>query len=355
MEKKEKAIFIAAGGTGGHISPGVALAEGFLKKKVRVVFFSLEKDRDYPDLERLRMFEGVHVVFYKAPPLPSKVWLWPRFAKNLILSLGQVREQHKLYQVVAAIGMGGYPAFPLLLYSKFMKIPYFLCEQNSVMGFVSQLFAKRAQKVFLSFPMKTNASHYVFTGNPLRSQFQKKVVVRKPTSFRKILIVGGSQGARDLNELYLRMIEDPFFENWQIILSTGKNHYHAIYPKKRKKDQILPFITDMPRFLTNCDVVLCRAGSGTLYEVIWAQKPSVLFPFPYATKNHQYYNALYLKEQGVSEIIDIRPFSAKEAVCRLKEILQSHKLKEMADAVAQKKVLPLTAHEVIVNEVLQLA
>lgn len=345
-------IFLAAGGTGGHIAPGVALVQKFTEKGISVVFFTLEKNRNYADVLSLMKNPSVKVVYYPAPKIPEKPFMLFRFLKELFLSIKYIHKESQKNKAQAIIGMGGYPSFPLLLYGFFKKIPIFLCEQNAKWGFVTKLFAPFSKKVFLSFPSKKSKANFVFSGNPLRAIFSENFAKKNTKFQKKIFMLGGSQGAKHINELYLTMINDPFFKDWEITLSTGKEEYLAIKEKARKKDRIFSFVEDMPKELLNAELILCRAGSGTLYEVVWAGKPAILFPYPYATDNHQWYNALYLKNQGVAEIIDIRPFSTNLAVEKVKEILKDKNFQKMQKEAQKRTALPLNARELITKEVL---
>jgi len=352
LEKRE--IWIAAGGTGGHISPGVAIAETLSQKKIPVLLFTLSKNLSYPDIERLiREEPGIHVIPYPAPRLPQNVLQLPAFISALwksyrIIASAKTRPSHIL-------AMGGFPSVPLLLYAILHNIPYSLAEQNAHKGMVTNLFSNKAKNVFHSFEQMVRSPQDIFSGNPLRKAFRTvKPSAVKTTSFpQKILMIGGSQGANDINSLYLSLSQNPLFAKTEFTVSTGPAAHQEIQRQARKKDKIYSFITNMPNELKKTDLVIARSGAGTLYEIIWAGKPALFLPYPHAAGDHQKANAASAASFGFAVCYDERPFSAPKAAEAVSRIIEVSYASMAAKAKDAANYFPLTAHLSIAEKILE--
>ena len=357
MNRLGHRIWIFAGGTGGHIAPAASLAMNFIKKKCSVVFITLAKDMSYPDIQKLNDHKNIDVFIYKAARRPRNILQIFTFISTFLYSFSFLNRIRKKYPPNAVLAMGGYPVFNALVWSRIHRIPYFICEQNAVLGRINKLFEKRAKKVFLSFPIDHHWENYVISGNPLRNAmiFKKEEFqhLPKPKILPKtIFIIGGSQGANDLNELYLKMIQDSFFSKMKIFISTGEKHFEKIISKMRKKDEVHSFIHDMKKFLINSDCVISRSGSSMLFEILSSRRPAIFLPYPYATHNHQKENALFLKRKGLAAIVDIRPFDVEISLKEIKNVLISEEFVSIRNNM-QKHSLPLDAHDRITNMILQ--
>jgi UDP-N-acetylglucosamine--N-acetylmuramyl-(pentapeptide) pyrophosphoryl-undecaprenol N-acetylglucosamine transferase len=317
-EAQGKTLLIAAGGTGGHITPGISIAEHWLALGGKIILTTLMKNIEYPDIVRIARNENVTIVAYDAP----------RLTKNPLQMFGFFRRFRSAYRLVkqvataehatAVLGMGGYSSFPTVAYAILNRKPLFLCEQNAHWGMVTRRGKSFAKAVFLSFPeIKQLASKFIVTGNPLRAMFKDKgdVPRRKTKAGKKnILFLGGSQGATDINALYLSFVNHPAAAKYHCTVAAGGSAFAALSPKARKGDAILPFIEDMPAAYDAADVIVARCGSGTLFEILWSEKPSFLIPYPFAADDHQKANAEALAGQMPSAIYDERPFSADNAL-----------------------------------------
>ena len=346
-----KCIWILSGGTGGHISPARSITEALIEKRYKVVFITLFRNKKYPDIIYLSNKKGVETAFYHASRLPKDPFSFFSFLISFLQCFKILNQLRTIHPPEVVLGMGGYPSFPGLVWARFKKIPYYLCEQNAVFGVITKLMSKKAAKIFLSFPKKNYKRNEVLTGNPIRDIFLsfKGYSISPRWPAKKILIVGGSQGAHDLNELYKEFIQDRFFQGRRIFLIAGKKKDSNLKKIRRKQDVIYDFVLDMPRLLNSVDLVISRAGSGLLFEILYSKRPSILLPFPYAKKNHQKANAKSLSKLDLAKVVDIRPFNAKSVSKKIKEILSKEEFKDVSKNV-KRHFLPLDAHKRIVDQ-----
>lgn len=311
----ERTIIIAAGGTGGHITPGVSIAEAWLASGGRVILATLAKNVQYPDIISLARNEAVSIVAYDAPRLPRNPLKIMAFIKHFRSSYRLIRSVAIEQDAATVVGMGGYSSFPPVLYAVLNGKQLYLCEQNAVWGLVTRFMRFFAKAIFLSFaPQKPVAAKYVTTGNPLRSMFGARPRARRsPGPKGRIFFVGGSQGATDINALYSTFVKTTAAKNFVCTVSAGEKGFAELTKDARKIDTILPFVQDMPQRLGKADFVVARCGSGTLFELIWAGRPAFLVPYPFAADNHQRANADAILSQLPAVVCDVRPFDSEHA------------------------------------------
>lgn len=317
-------LLIAAGGTGGHITPAISIAEAWLASGGRIVLATLIKNLDYPDIARMAPDERVSIVAYDAPRLPKNPLKLIPFFKRFRASYRLVAQAAAAENVAAVIGMGGYSSFPAVFFAIFRRVPLYLCEQNARWGIVTR-FAKRfARRIFLAFAAERPLpDKFAVTGNPIRAMFTR--LSKKPGAPKKphLLFIGGSQGAGDLNALYLEFSHSVEGRGVHCTVATGTAAYADIKTRARKGDAIVPFIEDMPAAYTEASAIVARCGSGTLFELLWSGRPSFLIPYPFATANHQKANAMALVEKLPCAISDHRPFDVKRASAELTSFLRN--------------------------------
>lgn len=314
-----KFLWLAAGGTGGHISPAVAIAREFAdqpRKKssppIEPVLITLPRNLEYSDIKALSAGK-IKVFPCDAPRIPKTPHEFLLFPLRLFKSFLKLKELAKTHPPAAVLAFGGYPSFPALLYAWLKKKTYCLHEQNRVEGMVTRWMKKGSTRLYTSFS-GIEGQNVRFLGNPLRSIFGPSPRPLKTKEVKTIFFLGGSQGAFDINNLFIEMAADPRFKKINFIISTGVKDYERVKKQARKKDQVDSFIKDMPSVLKKSDLVIARAGSGTLYEILWAKTPSFLIPYPYAKDNHQRKNADALEHEGLALLYDKRPFDAHEAL-----------------------------------------
>lgn len=318
-------IAFLGGGTGGHLFPGIAVAEKARERfpGCRVVFF--RTDRGVEDL----VFEGKDfetVALSIRPPGRSPAG-WLRFLRDLRRSRRQV---HALlrdgFQV--AFGLGGYASVPGLLAARQARIPVVLLEQNRVPGKVNRLFAPLAQAVSSAYPLSLRFCRRLeLTGNPVRREVVEAAAARGsrppvPPSAgepRTVLVAGGSQGARGVNAAIrdaLGKLED-LKEKICWIHVTGdadKIHMTEAYRTHGWKAEVLAYSPQLPGLMARSDLFLGRAGGTTLAELAVLGLPAVLIPYPHHRDQQQLRNARYLEQRGGARIIpqdDLGPESLR--------------------------------------------
>jgi UDP-N-acetylglucosamine--N-acetylmuramyl-(pentapeptide) pyrophosphoryl-undecaprenol N-acetylglucosamine transferase len=302
---------IAGGGTGGHLFPGIAIARELERrfKEAEILFVvgrkrmesDLLKRHGYPakaiDVEGLkgRGWKKGLIVMFKLP--------WSILQSVLII---------KGFSPLLVLGMGGYSAGPICLAARLMGVPTAIHEQNSYPGLANRLLSRIVHRVFISFEESRayfKAKSIILTGNPVRKElFSTLDVPFESGKAFTVLIVGGSQGAKAINEVFAEALAYLNAEgrNPRVIHQTGKaDHARAVqdYRNRGLTAELHPFIANMTAAYREADLVVSRAGATTIFELAALGKPSVLIPYPYATNQHQEMNARSLVQAGGAEMI----------------------------------------------------
>lgn len=307
-----KNVVIAAGGTGGHIYPGIALAEKLTEKDYKIIWLGsgskLEKDILAPYGWH---YHSVQAKPYRGTGIWKKIILPAYLLKSFIFSLGYLLRYRPAYLITT----GGYVAITSAIAAYCLRIPVHLCEQNAKPGLANRCLAILAKRIFTAYPHVFNSRYVgkVFQiGNPLRqtlitrSQEQKTTIVGNSL---RLLVLGGSQGARVFNEHIPRLLQD--VQNKELISIThiaGKQgnlkHIQAMYAKNKIQANVKEFIEDISSCYMNVDFVIARAGALTLSELMQFKLPAILVPLPSSADNHQFYNALHHHQRGACWLVD---------------------------------------------------
>ncbi|HNR87153.1 MAG TPA: undecaprenyldiphospho-muramoylpentapeptide beta-N-acetylglucosaminyltransferase [Spirochaetota bacterium] len=312
---KGKNILIVGGGTGGHISPGIAIYEEFVKRGVHAFVLVGRRDARFSSLADVK---DTDLLLYGAPSLTKNPFTLPVVALKFLHAYFWAKRFIARSQIAAVIGMGGYVSGPALLAAARMGVPVYLCEQNSVPGKVTRYFAKRAAAIFTTFAASDeylkNGVKIVQAGNPIRQRVFAPISredARRAFNLghckRVILLIGGSQGALRLNELMLGL-KTKFsgeFADTGVIWSTGDlsyNEYREKSGRALEKGSVYmsPFIENVGAAYRASDIAISRAGSGVMMEIAAMGLPSVMIPYPFAAANHQDKNADEFVEAGAA-------------------------------------------------------
>jgi len=365
--EKELRVIISGGGTGGHIFPAVSIANAVkaMRPDAKILFVGalgrMEMQRvpaagyeikglPICGFDRKNLLKNVKVLY--------KIWKSQRMAKKII----------KDFRPQVAVGVGGYASGPTLNKAAAMGIPCLIQEQNSYAGVTNKLLAKKAEKICVAYEGLERffpAEKIILTGNPVRQALLDTTITREDAvrSFgldpekKTILLVGGSLGARTINESMLRHLDLIKDSGLQFIWQTGK--YYSAEIAERLKGQDLPnlkvtdFITDMGSAYRAADLVISRAGASSISEFCLIGKPVILVPSPNVAEDHQTKNALALSTRDAA--IYIKDAEAPEILLQtaIDTVNDDAKLKSLSENVL-KLALPDSAN-IIAKEVINLA
>lgn len=302
-----KKIVISAGGTGGHISPGIALAEALTELKEEIGYselfiHSLTRNKDNPDLRD----SPCPVLWHNTPQITKTILIMPfLFLWNILKTIIKFRSN----RIDCVIAMGGYSSLPALCYALLFRKKIFLCEQNRMIGKVTRVFAKFADKIAFAFPAmnlrKDIKAELKVPGNPIRKKIQpdpkviqnRNLVINKKEKLN-VLVMGGSQGARQINNMVINSMNNTeITKNFNFRLLTGPSLYDEAKAKTKTSADIISYSEDMKTHYEWAHIVIARSGAGVISECALYGLPQILIPYPYAADNHQVENAMYFSEK----------------------------------------------------------
>lgn len=299
-------VMIMAAGTGGHVFPGLALAAAWQAKGVEVVWLGT------PDGMEKQWVEAANIPFYaiRVQGLRSKRWRgWITAPWRLTQAWWQAHRLIKHLAPDCVLGMGGFICGPGGLAAKSAGLPLYLHEQNAIAGLTNRLLAPLAKRVFCGFPVKNwQLKHQQLVGNPVRQAIRNVPVIgfeRAEVYPKQLLVVGGSRGARALNEILPKALAKiptelqpaVMHQTGQAEVQTTQARYDSMGLAQVK---VVAFIEDMASAYRESDLVIARAGALTVSELQAAKRPAIFIPFPYAVDDHQSANADVLVNQGLS-------------------------------------------------------
>ncbi|MFN3505383.1 MAG: undecaprenyldiphospho-muramoylpentapeptide beta-N-acetylglucosaminyltransferase [Caldimicrobium sp.] len=353
---------IVAGGTGGHLIPGIALAEKILQRGEEVLFIAgnraierfILKDRPFP-------VHHLDVEGFVGRSLKDKA----RASFKLFKAFNKAYRLIREFNPEVILAEGGYVSVPVVLAGKALSKKIALHEQNLIPGKANLFLSKLVDRVFISFLESKKyfpEKKIVFSGNPVR----KDLFVERKREHQGVglLVLGGSLGARYINLLVLELTDELFqtIPNLYLIHQTGLEEFEAVKKNYKKKPiwekykeqiKIFPFIEDMGWAYSQVDLVLCRAGATTLAEIIALKKPAVLIPYPYAAQGHQEKNAEVLVNSGCALMFKEDTLEKNEFLKELKELLlNKERLKKMREAYKNLEVE--SPEKVIIEEMKRL-
>jgi len=368
MSEKTLRIIISGGGTGGHIFPAISIANALkaLRSDTEILFVGA--------LGRMEM-ERVPQAGYKIVGLPIcgfdrkhplknikvmfKIWKSQRMAKRII----------KEFKPMAAVGVGGYASGPTLNVAAKRGIPCLIQEQNSYAGVTNKLLAKKAQRICVAYEGMERffpAEKIMLTGNPVRQDLIESDLTPEEArrqmgldpNRKTLLIVGGSLGARTLNESVLQHLDEIAGSSVQVVWQTGKYYSHEIAERLKQTQQpdnlkVMDFISNMSQAYRAADLAVSRAGASSISEFCLIGKPVILVPSPNVAEDHQTKNAMALASRDAA--IMVRDADAQETLVplALKTIQDDSRLAVLSQNIKQM-ALPGSA-EIIAREVIKLA
>lgn len=295
-------IAITGGGTGGHLAIARCLMQSAKKQGIECIYIGSENGQDKLWFEQELTFEQRY--FLSSSGVVNKKGLSKisSFAHiiKLALSVKKILKEHKIKVVFS---VGGYSSAPASFAALMSNIPLFIHEQNSKMGSLNSLLKPFSKAFFTAFKDQIKSSNTFFCPYPVNELFTQKARTRK--GLKTIIFLGGSQGAKFINDLALKYALYFQKEHINIIHQCGKNDYlrcKKAYEDMKIKVDLFDFDKNLIEKITKADLAVSRSGASTLFELSANRLPCVFIPYPYAAKNHQYHNAMYLKEQNLCEI-----------------------------------------------------
>jgi len=258
-------------------------------------------------------------------------------SKNIIklaktfLSISRAKSIIKNFKPDVVIGTGGYICGPVLLSSTKLKIPTLLHESNAFPGKAVRMLAKKVDAVLVGFEdakkRLTNAKKVVVTGSPTKMTYiQNNNINERPV----LLVFGGSLGAKSINDAFKGIFEKKLNNNYDIIFATGKTQFDNMKEYNNDKNiKIVPYIYNMEEIMNKVDLIVCRSGAMTVTEIAVVGKPAIFIPYPYATENHQEYNAKVLENIGAAKIILDKDLNSETLSKTINEIIHNKELLEI--------------------------
>ena len=306
-------IIIAGGGTGGHIFPAIAIANALkmLHPGIHILFIGAKGKMEMEKVPQAGYeIKGLDIAGFNRQSLLKNVGL----PLKLIKSFFQVQKIFREFKPDAVIGVGGYSSFPVLRYAQSKGIDSFIHESNAFAGKANIFLGKKATKIFVAsegmekfFP----ENKIMITGNPVRKNITDADITREQgldffgldSNKKTVLAIGGSLGARSINEAIARNIDVFDANHLQLIWQTGKSTAadYQITGSGRRNIWVNDFITEMEMAYAAADMVISRAGAMSVAELCVTGKPVIFVPFPFAAEDHQTSNAMYLvnKQAGL--------------------------------------------------------
>ncbi len=322
------AIVLAGGGSGGHITPGLALASVLAERGARLLWIGARGGLEsevvpaagipYEESGMKRVSTGV-----------------ARTVRRLVSALGAVpaaRRMLRSFGADAVVGLGGYASVPVLMAARLSGVPSYLVEANAIPGAVTRRFAASASAVFSNFacardylPKRVLFHH---TGIPIRPELAEKLASRRPPPLggpERLLVLGGSQGARALNKAVVGALPslELEFPGLSVVHITGRLDYEALaaFYRSRPNAEVHPFLEDMTPAYLGSTVALTRAGAVSLAELSLAGIPSVVVPLPHSADDHQTANARFYAERGAAVLLPQSKLTPSSLIREMVELL----------------------------------
>jgi len=360
-------VIIAAAGTGGHINPGIAIANEIKKHNPssEITFIGTPRGLENDLVPRA----GYKLKTIEAYGIQRKISI-SNF-KNACKTLKSYRIARDIVKKInpdIIIGTGGYICGPVCSAGAKLNIPVVLHESNAFPGIAVKLLSKKADAVLVGFEdakkRLPKAKKVIVTGTPTKVEkinltTSQKETLKKGFNIKNelpiVLIFGGSQGAESINKSLIELINKKLNSNYQIIWAVGNKNYEKV--KESIKEMfnaiVVPYIYNMEEILNLADLVVSRSGAMTITEVAKCNKPAIFVPFPYATENHQEYNARVLADVGAAKIILDKDLNEQILNKTIDEIIKDKEtLKEMAENA--NKVAIKNVEEKIYDEIVNL-
>lgn len=348
-------IAIACGGTGGHLFPGLAVARQLALRGCAVTLLVSPKDVDQ---QAVKAAEGLEVVTLPAVALQRGSRI--AFMRGFVRSYLAARRLFKAHPPHAALAMGGFTSVPPVLAARMQGAKTFLHESNTIPGRANRALARFVDAAFVGFPEtahRLKVRQMLSTGTPVRPEFQARARTEccrelgLDPSRPVALVMGGSQGARGINELLIRSL--PLIQQrlagWQWLHLTGQDdaqRVRAAYDAAGLTATVHPFFARMELALGAADVAVSRAGASSLAEFAAVRLPAVLVPLPTAADNHQFHNARTFEQSGAARLLDQQTATPDLVVATLLALSASGPERAQVQSALEKWHAPRAAADI---------
>jgi UDP-N-acetylglucosamine--N-acetylmuramyl-(pentapeptide) pyrophosphoryl-undecaprenol N-acetylglucosamine transferase len=345
-------LLIAGGGTGGHVIPAIAIAQEWLSrgKERETVLVGTERGIEMKLVPQAGLpLETLRVAGLKgkggATLLRNLAMLFPA-----MLDARRVLRKHK---PVAAFGVGGYAAGPMLLATWFSGVPNIIFEPNAEPGLTNKLLAKLSKRIATGYEISAHTwgKKAIVTGCPVRPEFFSIVPRRLEKPFR-LLVTGGSQGALPINRTFVDAMDRlaPRKNKLSIVHQTGERDYNAVrtsYARREINAEVVPFLTNMAERFAWADVIVCRAGAITAAEIAAAGRAAIFIPFGAATDSHQLRNAQEMQRAGAGRLITENELTAERLTNEIFSLIDQPEQIERQSNAARSLARPNATRDIV--------
>ena len=344
--KRIERLTIMAGGTGGHVFPGLAIAEALQARGVEVTWLGTAGGMERRWVEEASLpFEAIDITGLRGKGVTG----WLKAPLNVSRAVTQARRILRRQRPQAVLGMGGFVCGPGGLAARSLGVPLFLHEQNAIGGLTNRLLAPLSEAVYAGFPFvgKPVAKAEVF-GNPVRAEIEAVPSWRAHDGPPRLLVLGGSRGALALNRTVpaaLALLDRPV----EVRHQSGQLTYdeaRAAYEAAGVTAKVTPFIDDVAAAYAWADLIVCRAGALTVTEVMAAGRAALFVPFPHAVDDHQRANAALPEQAGAAEVIVQEALTPQRLAASLDHWLEPARLAE-AGAIMRRLYRPQAAARIV--------
>lgn len=345
---------IAGGGTGGHLFPGIAIAEAFMEREKgnEVLFLGTEKGIEARVLADGRFpLKMIHAMPIQGRSIVEKgkaLWALPK-------SFGEAVSVLKAFQPQLVLGVGGYASGPGVLAAAFLGIKRAIQEQNVIPGMTNRFLKRFSHRIFVSFEETKGyfpEKKTVLTGNPIRKEILRSALSRERGDRFTLLIFGGSAGARRINRAMIEAL--PLLQGMKsslrFIHQTGKEDWEIVskaYKEKGFEAEVTPFIKEMAHYYRRADLVVCRSGASTVAELAVCGKAAILIPYPYAAHQHQLINAQKLVDRGAARLIVDEALNGPVLSEMIRELYHHPEERERMEIAIRNIGRPRAAEEIV--------
>ncbi|MBI4793164.1 MAG: undecaprenyldiphospho-muramoylpentapeptide beta-N-acetylglucosaminyltransferase [Deltaproteobacteria bacterium] len=349
MGNREIRLMVSGGGTGGHLFPGVAVAEAMLARHPagKVLFVGTGRHTDARVLaNRLFQTAAISAMGLKGKNVVQRLAALVQLPLSVVSALRLMRS----FRPRLVLGVGGYVTGPVLLAARLLKIPTAIHEQNSVPGMANRKLGRFVDRVFLSIPGSEeffDQAKCVLTGNPLRQELMAAAAKKREGNAAPVLLVlGGSLGAHRVNTLMTGAMEilRPLLPAEALIIhQTGRDDEQAVaarYAELGVRAEVGAFFDNMADLYSRADLVVSRAGATTLAEITAFGLPMILIPYPFAADDHQRKNGAYLVQGGAAKMFAQAELTEKLLAEEIERLLRDTDKRRQMGAAAERLARP---------------